>query len=253
MARRAPAAAAMALLVAQRVSAGCLQSELLYGTTQWKSRYEHICCVVPQQYAEHAGFQQESGITFFDRLTKMEQAVKAGEPTTSSVVAQEAGAEKLAGVTIQKTDSGGYEFVFYDSQCGIPLFIAPRGRSFRDWRLESERHGWPSFREQEVVTKNTKLRDHGEVVSTCPSPTHLGHRFEDSQGGRYCIDLICIAGQSSNATLDPVGLVVAGHPKSVATSQRPGGLPAALAIVGIVGMWFAGRRRSPSSAEAALL
>ena len=29
------------------------------------------------------------------------------------------------------------ETVFYDSVCGIPLFIAPRGRSFDDFRQES--------------------------------------------------------------------------------------------------------------------
>ena len=31
--------------------------------------------------------------------------------------------------------------VFYDSVCGIPLFEAPIGRSFDDFRRESEHHG----------------------------------------------------------------------------------------------------------------
>ena len=31
---------------------------------------------------------------------------------------------------------------FYDSVCGIPLFVAPRGRSFQAWKAESVAHGW---------------------------------------------------------------------------------------------------------------
>ena len=42
------------------------------------------------------------------------------------------------------------EITFYDSVTGKPLFIAPRGRSFEDFRKESVSHGWPSFRDQEV-------------------------------------------------------------------------------------------------------
>ena len=39
---------------------------------------------------------------------------------------------------------------FYDSVCGIPLFKAPVGRSFAEWRAESVNHGWPSFRPAET-------------------------------------------------------------------------------------------------------
>ena len=42
------------------------------------------------------------------------------------------------------------EITFYDSVTGKPLFIAPRGRSFEDFRKESKSHGWPSFRDNEV-------------------------------------------------------------------------------------------------------
>lgn len=35
---------------------------------------------------------------------------------------------------------------FYDSVCGIPLFTAPKGRTFAEWQAESHEHGWPSFR-----------------------------------------------------------------------------------------------------------
>ena len=43
------------------------------------------------------------------------------------------------------------EITFYDSVTGKPLFIAPRERTFEEFRKESEDHGWPSFRDQEVA------------------------------------------------------------------------------------------------------
>lgn len=39
---------------------------------------------------------------------------------------------------------------FYDSVTGQALFVAPIGRSAEDFVSESEVHGWPSFRDQEV-------------------------------------------------------------------------------------------------------
>lgn len=39
---------------------------------------------------------------------------------------------------------------FYDSVTGKPLFVGPVGRSVEDFINESEVHGWPSFRDQEV-------------------------------------------------------------------------------------------------------
>lgn len=39
---------------------------------------------------------------------------------------------------------------FYDSVTGKPLFVAPIGRSAEDFIRESEIHGWPSFRDDEV-------------------------------------------------------------------------------------------------------
>ena len=41
---------------------------------------------------------------------------------------------------------------FYDSVTGKPLFVAPLGRSAEQFLQESEVHGWPSFRDQEVGT-----------------------------------------------------------------------------------------------------
>jgi hypothetical protein len=34
------------------------------------------------------------------------------------------------------------ETTYYDSVSGKPLFIAPRGRSFEEFRKESVSHGW---------------------------------------------------------------------------------------------------------------
>jgi len=88
-------------------------------------------------------------------------------------------------------DSSGVT-TFYDSVCGKPLFRAPIGRSLKDWQSESREHGWPSFRSQEVFKKNIDFRAGGEMRSTCG--THLGHNIPDGSGDRYCIDLVCIAG-----------------------------------------------------------
>ena len=59
---------------------------------------------------------------------------------------------------------------FYDSVTGVPLFRAPVGRTFEQWKGESLVHGWPSFRDNEVskvisihtiqytcITKNSKI------------------------------------------------------------------------------------------------
>ena len=45
-----------------------------------------------------------------------------------------------------KDVDGTSQVTFYDSVTGLPLFIAPKDRSFQDWREESTVHGWPSFR-----------------------------------------------------------------------------------------------------------
>ena len=44
---------------------------------------------------------------------------------------------------------------FYDSVTGKPLFVAPIGRSAEEFLRESEIHGWPSFRDEEVSTGST--------------------------------------------------------------------------------------------------
>jgi peptide methionine sulfoxide reductase MsrB len=88
---------------------------------------------------------------------------------------------------------------FYDSTCGVPLFIAPQGRTLEEWKQESLQHGWPSFRPQEAVAANIVFHEGGEMASVCG--THLGHNLPDFSGDRYCIDLVCIAGQAENGTV----------------------------------------------------
>eukprot|EP00966_Prymnesium_polylepis_P099666 2308100-Prymnesium_polylepis.1 len=59
---------------------------------------------------------------------------------------------------------------------------------------ESDTHGWPSFRDAEVVWENVRvLKASGEAVSATGS--HLGHNIPDSKGNRYCINLVSVAGQ----------------------------------------------------------
>ena len=84
------------------------------------------------------------------------------------------------------------EVTYYDSVTGKPLFIAPRGRTFAKFLAESEAHGWPSFRDEEVVWENVRCLSNGETVSL--TGTHLGHNLPDLKGNRYCINLVCIAG-----------------------------------------------------------
>lgn len=81
---------------------------------------------------------------------------------------------------------------YYDSVTGKPLFIAPVGRSFEDFKKESESHGWPSFRDEEVVWENMRCLKNGEAVSV--DGTHLGHNLPDRSGNRYCINLVSVAG-----------------------------------------------------------
>jgi peptide methionine sulfoxide reductase MsrB len=82
---------------------------------------------------------------------------------------------------------------FYDSNNGKPLFAAPRSRSMDEFLTESRNHGWPSFRDDEVIWENVRILPDGEAVSV--HGTHLGHNLPDQRGARYCINLVSVAGR----------------------------------------------------------
>lgn len=87
---------------------------------------------------------------------------------------------------------------FYDSVTGKPLFVAPISRSAEAFVEESKIHGWPSFRDEEVVWENVRvLKNSGETVSV--DGTHLGHNLPDRSGNRFCINLVSIAGKPAAA------------------------------------------------------
>eukprot|EP00593_Proboscia_inermis_P004926 CAMPEP_0171298634 /NCGR_PEP_ID=MMETSP0816-20121228/7417_1 /TAXON_ID=420281 /ORGANISM="Proboscia inermis, Strain CCAP1064/1" /LENGTH=178 /DNA_ID=CAMNT_0011773825 /DNA_START=62 /DNA_END=598 /DNA_ORIENTATION=- len=88
------------------------------------------------------------------------------------------------------------EIKFHDSNTGKLLFVAPKGRSLDNFIKESISHGWPSFRDDEVIWDNVRCLSNGESVSL--AGTHLGHNLPDSSGNRYCINLVSVAGQASN-------------------------------------------------------
>ncbi|KAL7521149.1 hypothetical protein ACHAWX_006126 [Stephanocyclus meneghinianus] len=85
------------------------------------------------------------------------------------------------------------EIMFYDSNTGKPLFVAPKGRDLNAFLKESQSHGWPSFRDEEVVWENVRCLSNGEAVSV--DGTHLGHNLPDGKGNRYCINLVSVAGK----------------------------------------------------------
>ena len=87
----------------------------------------------------------------------------------------------------------GEDITFYDSVTGKHLFIAPKGRTMEEFKKESQSHGWPSFRDAEVVWDNVRCLDNGEAVSV--DGTHLGHNLPDRKGNRYCINLVSVAGK----------------------------------------------------------
>eukprot|EP01038_Epipyxis_sp_PR26KG_P009034 gene9034-12180_t len=100
------------------------------------------------------------------------------------------------GTTFLNEIDPNVETTFYDSVTGKPLFIAPRGRTFEDFKRESKSHGWPSFRDNEVVWENVRCLSNGEAISV--DGTHLGHNLPDKKGNRYCINLVSVAGFPSD-------------------------------------------------------
>eukprot|EP00948_MAST-09A_sp_MAST-9A-sp1_P001195 g1195.t1 len=89
---------------------------------------------------------------------------------------------------------------FYDTVTGKPLFKAPIGRTWDEFRRESRAHGWPSFRDDEINRDNVRVLRNGETVSI--DGTHLGHNLPDRKGNRYCINLVSVAGKRKGATTE---------------------------------------------------
>ena len=141
---------------AHGTSATPVQDKLLYGCD---FQTADKICNFNRHYAEHSGYAFGGNRTWV-------QTIKA---------------------------NGGAEVTYYDSVTGKPLFIAPKGRTVDEFIMESKAHGWPSFRDQEVVWENVRCLPDGEAVST--TGTHLGHNLPDKSGNRYCINLVCVAGQ----------------------------------------------------------
>ena len=81
--------------------------------------------------------------------------------------------------------------MLHDSVTGKLLFTAPVGRSMEDFLLESQKHGWPSFRDEETNWEDVRVHKDGECVST--TGTHLGHNLADRNGKLYCINLVSVA------------------------------------------------------------
>ena len=135
-----------------------VQEDLMYGVDR---KLADRICNYNRHFAEQAGY--------FKSTNWQEKVLAAKEPIT-----------------------------FYDSNTGKPLFVAPVGRSAEDLIAESRYHGWPSFRDEEVVWENVRvLKNSGETVSV--DGTHLGHNLPDRSGNRYCINLVSIAGKPSTA------------------------------------------------------
>merc|ERR1712085_38872 len=109
------------------------------------------------------------------------------------------------------------ETVFYDSVCGIPLFVAPRGRSFEEFREESLHHGWPSFRPEEIVSENVIIHEGGRMESRCL--THLGHNLPDGGVDRYCIDLVCMAGEPLSVHDERAKILTLMHESTLANDE----------------------------------
>lgn len=155
-----------------------IMSKKAHGTTEkapmkplrWSVDYstaDKICCF-NRHFAEHNGYFTE---------------VKA-------FLAAVAGASESAPIS------------FYDPVSGKKLFTAPVGRSSKKFLQESEDHGWPSFRDNEVDWDNVRVLKDGETVSV--DGVHLGHNIPDGKGNRYCINLVSVSGNPlSDSTAKP--------------------------------------------------
>lgn len=140
-----------------------VQDNLRWSVDQKKA--DKICCF-NRHFAEHSGY-------FLKTKWLQDMKKKNDEPTE-----------------------------YYDSVSGKLLFTAPVNRTFDEFLVESKKHGWPSYRDQEVNWEFVRVLPGGEVVSV--DGTHLGHNLPDKKGNRYCINLVSVAGNPVDSTTAPM-------------------------------------------------
>jgi len=75
--------------------------------------------------------------------------------------------------------------IYYDSVTGKPLFVAPIGRTMQEFLAESDAHGWPSFRDQEVCSKMVHISSPSmHMLKLLASLGCLGEHASASYDGR---------------------------------------------------------------------
>mmetsp|Transcript_123724 Transcript_123724/g.185009 ORF Transcript_123724/g.185009 Transcript_123724/m.185009 type:complete len:180 (+) Transcript_123724:124-663(+) len=154
----------------------------VYGKEDIMSRKAHGTSETPVQSVLRwdCSFRESDRICNYNRRF----AESSGSFQKNALFAKEFTRAKKAGETIK----------FYDSNTGNLLFEAPKGRTHNEFWRESQLHGWPSFRDQEVNWDFVRCLKNGESVSI--HGTHLGHNLPDRKN-RYCINLVSVAGQPS--------------------------------------------------------
>ena len=115
-------------------------------------------CAFNRHYAEHSGYSFQAPRTWLKHLAEV----------------------------------GDSEVTYYCPFTGKPLFVAPKGRTQKEFIEESAAHGWPSFRDAEVIWDDVRCLKNGEAITV--DGVHLGHNLPDSKGNRYCINLVSCCG-----------------------------------------------------------
>ena len=88
---------------------------------------------------------------------------------------------KLFKQEFQNCQRKGVAMKFYDSNSGKLLFEAPQGRTHDEFWKESKKHGWPSFRDDEVNWMEVRCLPNGESVSL--NGTHLVSKTKNVELG----------------------------------------------------------------------
>jgi len=151
------------------------------GPVQENLRYDCDRAVADNISCFNRHYAEYSGYAFSNQVTWLETITSNANNANNSDQAQATETE-----------------IYYDSVTGKPLFKAPMGRTLQEFIKESQKHGWPSFRDNEVIWENVRVLDGGETVSV--DGTHLGHNLPDFKGNRYCINLVSVAGNPITRT-----------------------------------------------------